>query len=117
MMMSLTVGLFLSAGSLLAQEYQGRGEGTKPDPQQVTEHMSQKLNLNEDQKNKVLEINQRYQKQMEENKQKDRQEMHQLHQKRSEEIKAVLTPEQQAEYEKMQKKAAKKLRKVQRGQF
>jgi len=97
------------------QAQQHRGEHKGADPQKRVQHLTKKLNLSSDQQAKVLTILQDQQKQRENlrndsslSQQDRRSKMMDLHKSANEQIRALLTPDQQKKFDQMeQKKAAR----------
>lgn len=116
--MMLTAALTaLIAGSAFAQGTSVKADRSADRPEQLTERMTKRLNLTEEQAPKVLEINQEFAKEMaalrkerkaakEEGEQPVKgahmEKAKELNQSKNEKLKEVLTPEQMAGWDKMQ---------------
>ena len=109
----VVIGLIFAAIPALAQEGgsgQGGGHrGRMMSPEERTEHLTQALNLSDDQKSKVLSIFQDEQKQMEAVRsdsnlsREDRwSKMREIHQNTTTQIKGTLNPDQAKKFDEMQ---------------
>jgi protein CpxP len=112
----VVVGLLFVAVPALAQEGTpseggGHRRGHMMSPEERTEHLTKALNLNDDQKGKVLSILQEQQKQMEAMRadsslsQEDRRsKMREIHQNTTNQIKGILNPDQAKKFDEMQQR-------------
>ena len=121
----VVIGLMFAAMPALAQEGGpggggGHRHGRMMSPEERTEHLSQALNLSDDQKGKVLSIFQDEQKQMEAVRsdsslsRDDRwSKMREIHQNTTTQIKGTLNPDQAKKFDEMQQRMEE--RREQRG--
>ena len=121
----VAIGLMFAAMPALAQEG-GQGEGgghhrgRMMSPEERTEHLTQALNLSDDQKSKVLSIFQDAQKQMEAvrsdsslSRDERWSKMREIHQNTTTQIKGTLNPDQAKKFDEMQQRMEE--RREQRG--
>ncbi|MBI1315517.1 hypothetical protein GC167_01470 [bacterium] len=108
-----SIGLGLSLQPLCAQNSGQPPRNPETMAAKQTEQMATRLQLTEEQKAQALEINTRYAHQfmaLREQGQPQRDAMMDLAKRQGEEMKAVLTEDQFAEYQKMRKENAKKMK-------